>query len=96
MTAPFVVSYKIIGDGASGSAAAQAVARDVLGAVVGSVTYIVLYLTKSFIFMTIEGQATGETFNAAGKTDILLRIDGKNVFIGECKFWKGPKAFRNS
>ena len=40
-----------------------------------------------------EGQATGETFNASGKTDILLRIDGKNVFIAECKFWKGPKGY---
>ncbi len=40
-----------------------------------------------------EGQATGETFNAAGKTDILLRIDGKNSFIGECKFWKGAKGY---
>ena len=40
-----------------------------------------------------EGQATGETFNAAGKTDILLRISGKNVFIGECKFWKGAKGY---
>lgn len=40
-----------------------------------------------------EGQATGETFNASGKTDILLRIDGKNVFIAECKFWKGSKGY---
>ena len=40
-----------------------------------------------------EGQATGETFNYQGKTDILIRADGKNVFIAECKFWKGPKAF---
>lgn len=40
-----------------------------------------------------EGQATGETFNASGKTDILLRIEGKNVFIGECKFWKGQKVY---
>ncbi len=37
-----------------------------------------------------EGTATGETFNGAGKTDILIRQDGKNIFIGECKFWKGP------
>ncbi|MGN6314078.1 MAG: hypothetical protein ACTHMO_10035 [Rhodanobacteraceae bacterium] len=43
-----------------------------------------------------EGQATGETFNAAGKTDILLRIDGKNVFIGECKFWKGTKVYQET
>ena len=40
-----------------------------------------------------EGQATCETFNYKGKTDILIRVDNKNVFIGECKFWRGPKAF---
>ncbi len=39
-----------------------------------------------------EGQATGETFNYQGKTDILIRVNGKNVFIAECKFWKGEKA----
>jgi hypothetical protein len=39
-----------------------------------------------------EGAATGETFSASGKTDILLRADGKNVFIAECKFWEGSKA----
>lgn len=38
-----------------------------------------------------EGQATGETFNYQGKTDILIRSQGKNVFVGECKFWGGPK-----
>ena len=40
-----------------------------------------------------QGQATGETFNFQGKTDILIRVDGKSIFIGECKFWKGEKAF---
>lgn len=40
-----------------------------------------------------EGQATGETFNYQGKTDILIRVNGKNIFIAECKFWKGEKAF---
>jgi len=39
-----------------------------------------------------EGQATGETFNASGKTDILIRVDGRNIFIAECKFWDGPKS----
>ncbi len=39
------------------------------------------------------GQATGETFNFQGKTDILIRVEGRNVFVGECKFWKGEKAF---
>jgi len=38
-----------------------------------------------------EGQATGETFNAKGKTDILIRVEDKNIFIGECKFWGGKK-----
>lgn len=39
-----------------------------------------------------EGQATGETFNQSGKTDILIRYEGRNVFIAECKLWGGPKA----
>ena len=38
-----------------------------------------------------EGEATGETFNYGGKTDILIRSKGKNIFIAECKFWDGPK-----
>lgn len=43
-----------------------------------------------------EGAATGETFNVNGKTDILLRANGRNVFIAECKFWKGPKHYRDA
>jgi len=39
-----------------------------------------------------RGQATGETFNNKGKTDILIRVDGKNIFIAECKFWRGPES----
>jgi hypothetical protein len=39
-----------------------------------------------------EGQATGETFNFEGKTDILIRVEGRNIFIAECKFWSGEKA----
>jgi hypothetical protein len=39
------------------------------------------------------GDATGETFNYEGKTDILIKVDGKNIFIGECKFWSGEKGF---
>ena len=38
-----------------------------------------------------EGQATGETFNYEGKTDILIRSEGKNIFIAECKYWDGPQ-----
>lgn len=43
-----------------------------------------------------EGGATGETFNASGKTDILIRVGDKNVFIAECKFWRGSKAFKDA
>ncbi|WP_024333390.1 hypothetical protein [Desulfotignum balticum] len=40
-----------------------------------------------------QGSATGETFNKTGKTDILLRHEGTNMFIAECKFWHGKKGF---
>jgi hypothetical protein len=40
-----------------------------------------------------EGQATAETFNYQGQTDILIRVEGKNVFIAECKFWRGEKQY---
>ncbi len=41
-----------------------------------------------------EGAATGETFNVGGKTDILIRVGDRNVFVAECKFWKGPEGLR--
>lgn len=53
-------------------------------------------LRQSFLMQLngqFEGKATGETFNMSGKTDILLREGDRNVFIAECKFWKGPKGF---
>ncbi|OEU64965.1 MAG: hypothetical protein BA863_12810 [Desulfovibrio sp. S3730MH75] len=43
-----------------------------------------------------EGQATGETFNYEGKTDILIRAQDKNIFIGECKYWGGPKILTDT
>lgn len=39
-----------------------------------------------------QGIVTGETFNYDGKTDILIRIDNRAVFIAECKFWRGSVA----
>ena len=51
-------------------------------------THFLVHLNGVF-----EGQATGETFNFNGKTDILIRHEEKNLFIAECKFWKGPKEF---
>jgi hypothetical protein len=38
-----------------------------------------------------EGAAGGETFNAEGKTDILIRAEGRNIFIAECKIWRGSQ-----
>jgi hypothetical protein len=43
-----------------------------------------------------EGAATGETFNSNGKTDILIRVDDRNIFIAECKFWHGAKQFEEA
>jgi len=43
-----------------------------------------------------QGQATGETFNSSGKTDILVRAKDANIFIAECKIWRGPKAYLES
>ncbi len=40
-----------------------------------------------------EGQASGETFNFNGKTDIIIQAEGKAIFIAECKIWRGQKAF---
>ncbi|WP_291447862.1 hypothetical protein [Desulfovibrio sp.] len=54
------------------------------------------HLRDHFLMMLephFQGSATGETFNKKGKTDILLRYEGKNVFIAECKFWRGKKVF---
>jgi len=39
-----------------------------------------------------SGDAAGEMFNGNGKTDILVRRNDRNVFIGECKFYKGPAS----
>jgi hypothetical protein len=39
-----------------------------------------------------HGRATGETFNYQGKTDILIREHDRNVFIAECKIWKGKDS----
>ncbi len=43
-----------------------------------------------------EGGATGETFNFSGKSDILIRYEGKNLFVAECKFWDGQAALDDS
>ncbi|WP_406302834.1 hypothetical protein OHA61_10190 [Streptomyces sp. NBC_00885] len=39
------------------------------------------------------GRCTAESLNGAGKTDLLLRIEDRNVLVGECKIWKGASKF---
>jgi hypothetical protein len=39
-----------------------------------------------------QRDAGGELFNGAGKTDILIRVEDRNIFIGECRVWSGPKT----
>jgi hypothetical protein len=40
-----------------------------------------------------RGQASAEAFNVTGKTDILLKWEGQNLFVVECKIWRGAKSF---
>lgn len=51
-------------------------------------------LLLAFLNLHFKGKAAGEVFNAAGKTDILIRAEDRNVFIAECKIWDGPAKFR--
>ena len=46
--------------------------------------------------LTYEGSSTGETFNKGGKTDILMRYKNSNIFIAECKIWRGKKKYLDS
>jgi len=41
----------------------------------------------------IEGVVAGEAYNKKGKTDIAIKYESTNLFIGECKIWKGKKEF---
>jgi hypothetical protein len=43
-----------------------------------------------------EGEAVGEAFNLSGKTDILIRHQGQNLFVAECKFWDGQKSLKDT
>lgn len=49
--------------------------------------YFIMVLSPHF------QSVTGETFNKSGKTDILIRHEKHNVFVAECKFWKGIEKF---
>lgn len=45
---------------------------------------------------TFAGRCTAESLNGAGKTDLLLRIEDRNVLVGECKVWKGSSKFHEA
>jgi hypothetical protein len=38
-----------------------------------------------------EGEAKGEAFRGAGKTDITIERDNRAAFVAECKLWKGAQ-----
>ena len=40
-----------------------------------------------------QGPATGESYSKRGKSDIYLPYAGNAVFLAECKWWTGQKAF---
>lgn len=40
-----------------------------------------------------RGMASAEAFNKEGKTDILIKYQDKNLFISECKIWRGDEYF---
>lgn len=42
------------------------------------------------------GGVSAETFNKQGQTDILVRHEGHNLFIGECKIWRGAPEVRQA
>lgn len=46
--------------------------------------------------MVYESHARAEAFNASGHTDLLIAVDGQNLFIDECKIWHGSKALEEA
>lgn len=44
------------------------------------------------ILQSVYSVVVGEAFNGIGKTDILIKHDSQNVFIAECKKWKGEAS----
>lgn len=40
----------------------------------------------------LKFSTTGETFNKVGKTDLLIKYNGENIFVAEMKFWRGKST----
>ena len=45
---------------------------------------------------TYKGDATGEAFRNAGKTDICIERENRAAFVAECKMWTGQKSVGNA
>lgn len=50
--------------------------------------YCLIQLNAQF-----EGKGTGEIFTFESESDIRIFIDGKNIFIAECKLWQDAQGF---
>ena len=46
--------------------------------------------------VAFAGSASAEALRGSGKTDILVRINGRVVYIGECKVWAGQVALHDA
>lgn len=44
---------------------------------------------------SVYGAGSAESFSKRGKTDIYLPWGDHAVFLAECKWWNGPKAFKD-
>ena len=79
--------------------------------VIEQMTRVMEYSPKAFATMREEdirfhylvqlnghylGNATGETFNLEGKTDISIRDNANVLFVAELKFWEGPKTLTDA
>jgi hypothetical protein len=43
-----------------------------------------------------KGDASGETFRRAGKTDLRIEAESRAAFVAECKVWKGSQIIHES
>ena len=57
------------------------------------VRFAISYGDRTTVMSPHFNSVSGETFNKSGKTDILIRHEGKNLFVAECGIWKGAKQF---
>lgn len=77
---PFTFSFKFLmgfvcGTIALGKNKERTTKRNIIGAILGQLTYIVLYLGKSYIELKLEGAATGTALVAVGQKGVASSIN---------------------